>query len=207
MNNYIVPPLILCLYYLLACVAPVMISATPIQLGPEVFSGIITWRLLTNWVVILLSLRALEGEEFLVTVRCGMELHAYSMVGVAVGLGLFLKFSDKDFDVRLLWRKMTGRMQIKNCWQDDKIWAPDFETKEHEQWYLVSLFHPQYLPFDEVTSLLDSLAEKYGDGDAESRGEIERPSWLVREQQEAAFIDRIVCIYEWKGVHWEEGDR
>ncbi|GMH96280.1 hypothetical protein TrVE_jg3705 [Triparma verrucosa] len=202
-NSYLIPIFVTTLFYVLACLCPVMISASPLQLGPRPFSGIILWRLLTNGIVIFFILEVIDTEIILST-SFVMELYAYTMAGVAVGLWMFLSNCDKDFDVKLLFQKKSGKEQISDCWQDDKIWSfPDCISKEHERWYLVNLVHPLYLPFEDVTLLIENLAKKYEDRS------VERPKWLgydIDEREAAEFIDRIKCIYEFKGVDGAEGD-
>lgn len=49
--------------YLLVSAVPMMITAAPCELGPEVFAGTVVWRLLTNTGIVYIALGALAKKE------------------------------------------------------------------------------------------------------------------------------------------------
>ena len=193
-NSYITPIIIWAFYYLLVCAVPMLIAANPTELGPEVFAGIMVWRLLTNGGMIYVALGELEGGHYL-SLTTGMLGYGVSLGLTAIGLALFFKNCDKFFDRSLFWRPKLGKQRTRDCWKDEKIWGIDFTTKDEEIWKgWVEIFHPIYLPFDMLTPwICQTLVGKYSDKS------VERPKWMSGKEAEDKFIMRAAVVYEWYG--------
>ena len=96
-NSYIGPFIIWAFEYLLVCAVPLLISAAPMELGPEVFAGIMVWRLLTNGGVIYVALGELNKGHYL-SLTTGVLGYGVSLGLASIGLALFFKNCDKNFD-------------------------------------------------------------------------------------------------------------
>ena len=90
-------------YYLLMCAVPFLIVAAPMEFGPEVFSTIICWRLFSNGIIIYYALLNIDETHYLDTLT---GLYAYfASLGLAViGLTLFFKFMNPNFNRSLFWK-------------------------------------------------------------------------------------------------------
>lgn len=180
-------------YYLLVSAVPMLIAANPTELGPEVFAGTMVWRLLTNGGIVYVAFGELAMKGHYLSLETGMAGYGISLGLAAVGLVMFFKNCDPDFDRSLFWRGKLGKQRTRDCWSDDEIWERTFKTKDEEKWKgWVETIHPTYLPFDLMTPWIKSLVEKYGDEG------VERPRWLDRGN-ESIFIKRVAEIYIWKG--------
>jgi hypothetical protein len=93
-NSYIAPMIVWACEYLLVSAVPFLIAGSPLELGPELFAGIIVWRLLTNGGIIYLALGQLQEDHYL-NMTTGMRAYAVSMAGAAIGLALFFMNCDK----------------------------------------------------------------------------------------------------------------
>ena len=198
-RSYIGPFIAWAFYYLLVSAVPMLIAAAPMELGPEVFAGIMVWRLLTNGGMIYVALGELSGGHYL-GLTTGMLGYAVSLGLAAIGLALFLKNCDENFDRSLFWRPKSGKQHRRECWKDEKIWKKGLLTKDEEIWKgMVRRIHPTYLPFDMLTPwICETLVGKYEDKS------VERPEWMSWEEAEDKFIKRIAEVYEWYGKDGEE---
>lgn len=89
-NNYTLPVFIWVLQYLLVSAVPILIGAFPLELGPEVFAGIIVWRLLTNGGGVVYVALGELGEDHYLSMMTGMGGCGVSLGLAAVGLTLLL---------------------------------------------------------------------------------------------------------------------
>ena len=130
----------------------------------------------------------------------GMLGYAVSLGLAAIGLALFFKNCDKNFDRSLFWRPKKGKQNVRDCWNDEKIWEKAFTTKDEEIWKgWVETIHPTYFPFDVLTPwICENLVDKYEDKS------VERPEWIRGKEAEDKFIKRIAVVYEWYGKDGEE---
>lgn len=198
-NSYILPFIVWALYYLLVCAVPLLMAAYPRELGPEVFAGIMTWRLVTNGGVIHLALNELAIKGHYLSAERGMIGYGVSLGLAVLGLIIFFVNCDEKFDRSLFWRLRTGKQQTKDCWVDERIWKKSCKSKDEDRWLLLKRFHPIYICFEEVTPwICNHLVEVYGNDE-------KRPEWMAGESEDT-FIKRIVEIYEWKGSDSVEVD-
>jgi len=197
-NSYLIPFIIWAFYYFLVCAVPMLIAASPCELGPEVFAGILIWRLLTNGGMIYVALGELGGAHYL-DLQTGMLGYGISLGLAAIGLALFFKNCDESFDRSLFWRPKSGKQYVRGCWKGERIWEKVFPTKDSEIWGWVGEIHPTYLPSDMLTPwICETLVGKYKDKS------VERPEWMAGEEAEDKFIKRIAVVYEWYGKDGEE---
>ncbi|GMI05280.1 hypothetical protein TrVE_jg3836 [Triparma verrucosa] len=197
-NSYIHPFICWAFYYLLVSAVPMLIAAAPMELGPEVFAGIMVWRLLTNGGIIYVALGELGGGHYF-GLTTGMLGYAVSLGLAAIGLALFFMNCDENFDRSLFWRRKSGKQHARDCWKDKKIWSKKRKTKEDDIWGWVENIHPTYLPFDMLTTwICETLVGKCEDK------KVERPEWMSGEEAEDKFMKRIAEVYEWYGKDGEE---
>ncbi|GMI02539.1 hypothetical protein TrLO_g8526 [Triparma laevis f. longispina] len=205
-NNYVFPFIAWSFYYLLVCAAPMSIAACPMELGPEIFSTLIVWRLLTNGGFIYLALDELEESHYLDR-GIGMQAYVASMLLAAFGLFLFIRNCDENFDRKLYLKPKSGKEHARECWKDEKPWIKGHLDKDDDVWAWVGGIHPTYLPFDMVTVwICEKLVGKYGEFGPLLPAPMERPKWMTGEEEEK-FIMRIVALYEWHGKDIEEVNR
>ncbi|GMH78097.1 hypothetical protein TL16_g07666 [Triparma laevis f. inornata] len=207
LTNYVLPFLLKMGYYVLVCACPMLITAAPCELGPEVFAAIIVWRLSTNGVV---SYVAISSENYHcdhmhnMSSQQGLIFNAVTLSGALIGLRLFFKNCCKKFNVSLFWKPKSGKEHIESAWRDPEVWGSNMnpvKTKDDDYWEWAILLHPTYLPLEELTSwLCYRLVKKYADRTTP------RPSWMSG-YEEIVFIKRILTIYNWKGVNEEEAQR
>lgn len=194
MYSYVVPFLFWAWYHVLVSAAPILVTAAPNHLGPEVFAGTIVWRLLTNGGIIYLALGEL-GEKHYLSLGTG---YGISLGLAVVGLGFFFMNCDPKFDKSLFWKVKHGRQHMGDCWKDEKIWKKTILKKETERWMTVKRKHATYLPFELITPwICEELVGKY------EGGGVERPEWMSGKE-EAKFIKRITVIFWWYGKDVEE---
>ena len=196
-TNIFVPFVVWVFHYLLTCAVPMVIASAPMELGPEVFAGIIVWRLLTNGVVIYLALGSIVGAPL--TFSSGMLGYGVILALTLAGLTLFFLNCDENFDRNLFWRPKSGKEHCRDCWQDEVIWTPRHKEMDSEIWGWVGHTHPTYLPFDDMSRwLCKNLVEKYEDK------AVERPDWMRGKLAESLLIKRFAEIYTWKGLNMED---
>lgn len=200
-NNYIGPFLFWACYHLLVSAVPMLIGAAPMELGPEVFAGIMVWRFLTYGGIVYISLVELEEKEHYLSLATGMMGYWANLGLAAVGLVMFLMSCDENFDRSLFWRPKSGKRHLRDCWNDKAVREKARKTKSDERWGLVAYTHPTYIPFDVVTPwLCEELVEKYEDKS------VGRPEWMNSENN-GKFIKCIAKIYKCKGSDKEEVDK
>jgi len=134
---------------MLVSAVPFLIAAAPLELGPEVFAGTMGWRLLTNGAVIYVALGEL-GEKHYLSFETGMTEYDVGLGLAAVGLVMFFRNFDEDFDRSLFWRPKRGKQHGRDCWTDENIWAKGI-TKDDEIWGWVEYTRPTYFPTDIMT--------------------------------------------------------
>mmetsp|Transcript_3697 Transcript_3697/g.7031 ORF Transcript_3697/g.7031 Transcript_3697/m.7031 type:complete len:607 (+) Transcript_3697:126-1946(+) len=182
-------------YYLLTSAVPLLIAGAPMELGPELFAGILVWRLAISGPVVYLSLIKLGSDHYL-SQSTGMGIYAATAVGACLGLLIFMMNCDKNFEKALFWRPKSGKQHVLDSCQSKTIRKTFCKTKDDEIWLLwVESVHPAYLPFDFITKwICEDLVDKYtGLNNLE-----ERPEWMIGDK-EALFLKRIVTIYTWYG--------
>ncbi|GMH71523.1 hypothetical protein TrLO_g9081 [Triparma laevis f. longispina] len=192
-NDYILPFIVWAFEYLLVSAVPMMITAAPCELGPEVFAGTVVWRLLTNTGIVYIALGALAKKEHYLSLTTGMTGYGASLGVVVVGLAMFLMSCDTNFDRSLFWKAKSGKQHVRECWRSETIWTTKRKSKDAEIWGWFAHIHPIFFPFDLLTPwICEELFEKYG-----NEG-VERPEWM-NEENNGKFIKRVVEIYIWKG--------
>ncbi|GMH81187.1 hypothetical protein TL16_g08851 [Triparma laevis f. inornata] len=197
-NTYFFPFFPWAGYYILTCAVPILISAAPAELGPEVLASMMVWRSLTNCGVIYASLGILAEKEHYLSLEVGMMGYAICLALASVGLTLFLMNCDENFDRSLFWKPKSGKQHARSCLTDVRIWKKNRTSKDEEFWAYCHLNHPAYLPFDVITPwICEGLVGKYEDKF------VARPEWMAGENEEK-FIKRLVEIYSWKDG--EDGD-
>ncbi|GMH64394.1 hypothetical protein TL16_g03953 [Triparma laevis f. inornata] len=190
--NWIFPIIPWLLEYMLVCAVPVTVAFVPMELGPEVFSGIVAWRLITNSGIIYVALGELENHYL--TPTSIMMGYTVSSALALLGLFMFFRNVDENFDVNLFWRPKGGVQHMRERWEDAEIWVKTCKTKDEEHWSHVAAVNPTYLPFDKVTPwICTELVEKYADKNAN----VERPHWF-NDEGGSKFIKRIIELYDWR---------
>ena len=81
-KSYIGPFIFWSFYYLLNCASPLLIAATPVELGAGIFLSLIVWSSLANCVVIFVRLGVLENHPYLNTTN-GMAVYGGAMLLMA----------------------------------------------------------------------------------------------------------------------------
>ncbi|GMH83786.1 hypothetical protein TrST_g4915 [Triparma strigata] len=109
---YLGPFIVWVFYYILACAVPLLIMAAPMELGPEVFSGILCWRLLTNGGIFYVALGKLDDSHYL-NLSTGMFGYGLSIGLAAIGLLLFFVNCDDDFECSRFWRLKSGKQRYR----------------------------------------------------------------------------------------------
>ncbi|GMH68868.1 hypothetical protein TL16_g05029 [Triparma laevis f. inornata] len=190
LSNTLLPLIGWAFYYMLVNAVPMLIAAAPLELGPEVFAGIVLWRLSVNGGVCFLALMRLDDGHYL---NMGMIGYFVSLIIVVIGLILFFVNCDENFDRSLFWKAKSGKQHARDCWKDARIWEKRLKSKDSEIWCWVEGVHPVYLPIDLVTPwVCETLVGKYEDKT------VPRLEWM-NAKNESAFIKRIVKIYMWYG--------
>ena len=175
-------------FYFLTSSLPMLMAGAPMELGPEAFTSLIVWRILTNGVLTVSCLPSLGYLDL----PTGLSLYALSMCGLVAGLVTFMMNCRDGFDTSLFWKPRRGKDHLKTIWVSDDIWAKDCATKDEERRSILEVVHPIYLPFDELRDwICVDLVRKYADP------MVERPQWLETSKKES-FIGRLVEVYEWK---------
>ncbi|GMH83329.1 hypothetical protein TL16_g09560 [Triparma laevis f. inornata] len=201
-NNCVFPFFFWAWYYMLSCAVPMLIAANPTELGPEVFAGIMVWRLLTNGGVIYLALGCLGENGYYLSLTTGMTVYFFSLGLAGLGLVLFFLNCDTSFDKSLFWRPKSGKQATREKWSDEQPWKRGIQDKDEERWATLMRYHPIYLPFEMVTPwICEDLVKKYEEGDGGENG-VERPFWMTGENEEK-FLKRIIKCYEWLGEERE----
>ncbi|GMH56646.1 hypothetical protein TrLO_g14360 [Triparma laevis f. longispina] len=150
-NNCVFPFFFWAWYYMLSCAVPMLIAANPTELGPEVFAGIMVWRLLTNGGVIYLALGCLGENGYYLSLTTGMTVYFFSLGLAGLGLVLFFLNCDTSFDKSLFWRPKSGKQATREKWSDEQPWKRGIQDKDEERWATLMRYHPIYLPFEMVT--------------------------------------------------------
>ncbi|GMH84660.1 hypothetical protein TL16_g09988 [Triparma laevis f. inornata] len=201
-RDHVLPFILWGLYYLLVCAAPMLIAAAPCELGPEVFSSVIVWRLFTNGILTFIALQRLPASHYL-TVQTGMLMYWFCLIGALLGLAIFFRNCNKNFTISTFWKPISAKKHVKRIWRDPRVWEKAYMTKDEEIWGWVWKIHPTYLPFDALTTwLCEDLVNKYGGWGGEEGG-LERPDYLSGK-----FVTRMYTIYLWrKDLDEEEARR
>ena len=194
LDNVVIPIVITGFYYLLTSASPHLIAASPMELGPRIFSCLIMWNFVVNGVMIYFGLTSLENHLFL-DVTNGLIGYFTATFMMAIGLCLFFGNVKDTFKASLFWRRKSGQKQMAERWEDTKVWEQALCCKDHERFYIIMVLHPLYLPFDLIVPwLCEDLVRKY------ENKESERPEWL----NDGKFIKRMVTIFSWRGKNEEE---
>lgn len=114
-SNYIHPFHAWAVWYLLVSAVPMLITAAPTELGPEVFAGTMVWRLLTNTGIVYMALEELQKKAHYLSLTGGMTGYGISLGLAAVGLVMFFSNCDPNFDRSLFWRPKSGKQHIMDC--------------------------------------------------------------------------------------------
>ena len=193
-------------FNLLTCTAPMMIANHPNEMGPEVFTFVICWRVLISPAILYYSVtKIVEDQSSWLTFPMTLGAFMVAMLLCVFGMWLFLNNVDEDFDKSILWRPKTGKQLAADCFADEKIWSKNFVTKDDEKWGDVSETNPMYVPkglaceFVEERALKFAMKErgvekKEGEEKVKEGGE-KRPEWLTEEK----LGKRVVMIFKWYG--------
>lgn len=122
-NNYIAAISVWFLEYILVCAAPMLITASPNELGPEDFASTLVWRLFTNGGIVCIALGKLEAKGHYLSFMTGMAGYGASLGLVAFGLAMFLSNCDPSFDRSLFRRPKRGKQHVRECCRDEIIWG------------------------------------------------------------------------------------
>ena len=178
------------LFVLATSTTPMLIAANPGMLGPEVFSGIIIWRLLSSAGIVFWAAEEVTARDgSWLTLEVALGAYGFAMVLCVIGLYLFISNMDEDFEKWRLYYPQSGKAFLKECWVDAAIWGKRLETKDDEVWGWVEEAHPKILPLDTLSAWLEELADKHAGGGGG------RPAWLESD----AFAPRIREVFRWKG--------
>ena len=208
--DYILGPVLKFMYYIGSLVTYITHSKNPAEWGPHVTSSLVAWRMITNSVVVVLTLPPLVNDKTLpwVTITGGLIFYFCCLVVSLIGAYIYWGYMDKNHDRWRWWRRQTGKQWIEECWNAEEIWEAGHDTKEEEIVNWLVPIHPLYFPMERIKMwLCIELVEKYGKKEEEGGENNDEkdhtkeepsnpacPKWLTQ-----AFHDRMIEIFEWYG--------
>ncbi|GMI30400.1 hypothetical protein TeGR_g11153 [Tetraparma gracilis] len=205
-------------FSLITCTTPMLVASDPAILGPEVFAGIILWRLASSAGVVFWAAGEIAAREgSWLTLEAALGVYGAAMVLCIGGLTYFLGNLDEGFDRGLFVRPQSGKRYVEECWDDELVWERKFgASKDYERWGWIRSCHPNLLPMEKMLLWVEELATarraerrrvsvdaverelraRQGTiGTWEEEGAGKRPKWLVEDK----FAARIREVFRWNG--------